>query len=178
MISSNRSTRRLAFMSACAIALGGCGSMPEERALSGAGIGAGAGAALGAVTGMSVMTGALIGTAAGALTGVLTDQSQVNLGQPAWQQGSASATAAAPAANPAGAARPSAMNNTTVVAIQQQLNRLGYDAGTPDGLIGPRTTSAIKQYQRDHNLLIDGRATPELAGHIQSLGRPLAQNPG
>jgi len=178
MTSSNRSTRKVAFISACAIALGGCGSMPEERAISGAGIGAGAGAALGAVTGMSVMTGALIGTAAGALTGVLTDQSQVNLGKPAWQQGSTSPTAAAPVAGAAGVTRPPAVNNTTVVAIQQQLNRLGYDAGSADGLIGPRTTSAIKQYQRDHNLLIDGRATPELASHIQSLGRPLAQNPG
>jgi len=174
MTSSNRSTRRIAFISACAIALGGCGSMPEERAISGAGIGAGAGAALGAVTGMSVMTGALIGTAAGALTGVLTDQSQVNLGKPAWKQGS---TGAAPVAGSAGATPPVA-TNSTVVAIQQQLNRLGYDAGTADGLIGPRTTSAIRQYQRDHNLLIDGRATPELANHVQSLGRPLAQNPG
>jgi len=169
MTSSNRSTRKVAFISACAIALGGCGSMPEERAISGAGIGAGAGAALGAVTGMSVMTGALIGTAAGALTGVLTDQNQVNLGKPAWKQGSSSPTAAAP---------PAAATNTTVVSIQQQLNRLGYDAGSADGLIGPRTSNAIKQYQRDHNLLIDGRATPELANHLQSLGRPLAQNPG
>ncbi len=169
MTSSNRSTRKVAFISACAIALGGCGSMPEERAISGAGIGAGAGAALGAVTGMSVMTGALIGTAAGALTGVLTDQNQVNLGKPAWKQGSSSPTAAAP---------PAAATNTTVVSIQQQLNRLGYDAGSADGLLGPRTSYAIKQYQRDHNLLIDGRATPELANHLQSLGRPLAQNPG
>ena len=55
---------------------------------------------------------------------------------------------------------------------------LGYDAGAADGLIGPRTANAIRQYQRDHNLLIDGRATPELANHLQSLGRPLAQNPG
>jgi hypothetical protein len=170
MTSSNRSTRKVAFISACAIALGGCGSMPEERAISGAGIGAGAGAALGAVTGMSVMTGALIGTAAGALTGVLTDQNQVNLGKPAWKQGSAGTTAAA--------APHAASNSTTVVSIQQQLNRLGYDAGSTDGLIGPRTANAIKQYQRDHNLLIDGRATPELANHLQSLGRPLAHNPG
>jgi len=178
MTSSNRSTRRIAFIGACAIALGGCGSMPEERAISGAGIGAGAGAALGAVTGMSVMTGALIGTAAGALTGVLTDESQVNLGKPAWKQGASGTGTAAPVANGGGATRAPVANSSTVAAIQQQLNRLGYDAGAADGLIGPRTANAIRQYQRDHNLLIDGRATPELANHLQSLGRPLAQNPG
>jgi len=141
--------------------------MPEERAI---GAGAGAGAALGAVTGMSVMTGALTGTAAGALTGVLTDQNQVNPGKPAWKQGSAGTTAAA--------APHAASNSTTVVSLQQQRNRLGYAAGSTDCLIGPRTANAIKQYQRDHNLLSDGRATPELANHLQSLGRPLAHNPG
>jgi peptidoglycan hydrolase-like protein with peptidoglycan-binding domain len=139
--------------------------MPEDRAISGAGIGAGAGAALGAVTGMSVATGALIGTAAGALTGVLTDQDQVNLGQPIWKQGGSSSAVAAP-------------GGSTVAGIQQQLNRLGYDAGAADGLVGSRTSAAIRRYQRDHDLLIDGRATPELYDHMQSRGRALARNPG
>lgn len=67
-------------------ALTACGNLPEERALSGAGIGAGAGAALGAVTGMSVATGAIVGAAAGAATGALTDKEQVNLGEPAWKK--------------------------------------------------------------------------------------------
>lgn len=58
--------------------------------------------------------------------------------------------------------------------IQNALNRLG----PADGVIGPRTDDAIRRYQRDHNLLIDGRATPEPANHIQSLGRPPARNPG
>lgn len=167
----HRSTSRATLVAVCAVALGACGSLPEDRAISGAGIGAGAGAALGAVTGMSVATGALIGTAAGALTGVLTDQGQVNLGTPVWkrdQQQAASAPVAAPAGHGA----------STVAAIQQQLNRLGYDAGSADGLAGPRTSAAIRQYQRDHKLLIDGRATPELFNHMQGSGGSLAQNPG
>jgi len=73
-------------IAAVVVALAGCGTAPEERALSGAGIGAGAGAALGAVTGMSVATGAIVGAAAGAATGALTDERQVNLGDPAWKK--------------------------------------------------------------------------------------------
>ena len=156
----------------CAITLGACGSMPEERAVSGAGIGAGAGAALGAVTGMSVVTGALIGTAAGALTGAMTNDRQVNLGKPAWQQG-----AAAPSAPQPGYPQPASANQV-VVAIQAELNRLGYGAGAADGVIGPRTGEAIRRYQRDHGLLVDGRATPELASHMQNVGRAAAHNPG
>lgn len=67
-------------------ALVGCGSMPGERAVSGAGIGAGAGAALGAVTGMGVGTGAAIGAAAGAAAGGLTKKKQVDLGEPVWKR--------------------------------------------------------------------------------------------
>ncbi len=168
-----RSTARAAAIGVCAIALGACGNMPEERAISGAGLGAGAGAALGAVTGMSVATGALIGAAAGGLTGALTNERQVNLGQPAWKSGQQQHATAAPAGYP----QQPAYNNV-VATIQQDLNRLGYGAGTPDGVVGPRTSEAIRRYQRDHNLLVDGRATPELANHLQSLGRPLAPNPG
>ncbi|MGE3772234.1 MAG: peptidoglycan-binding protein [Gammaproteobacteria bacterium] len=167
-----RPTARAVVIGVCAIALAACGSMPEERAVSGAGIGAGAGAALGAVTGMSVATGALIGAAAGGLTGALTNDRQVNLGQPAWKQGRQQHATAAPAGYPQPA------YDNVVAAIQNDLNRLGYAAGAADGVIGPRTSEAIRRYQRDHNLLIDGRATPELVDHIQSLGRPLARNPG
>jgi len=62
-----------------------CGSMPGERAVSGAGIGAGAGAAVGAVTGMGVGTGAAVGAAAGAAAGGLTKEKDVNLGKPVWK---------------------------------------------------------------------------------------------
>ncbi|MGH7887709.1 MAG: peptidoglycan-binding domain-containing protein [Candidatus Binatia bacterium] len=146
-------------------ALAGCGSMPEERAISGSAIGAGAGAALGAVTGMSVATGALIGAATGALAGGLTRQDQINLGEPAWKPG-----AGAPMTSVAG--HPAPANNQVVNSIQTSLNRLGYQPGPVDGRFGVRTQNAIRDYQRDHGLLEDGRATPELADHMWSQGRP------
>ena len=45
--------------------LGACGTMPEERAISGGGIGAASGAIIGAVTGLTVLQGAAIGAGRG-----------------------------------------------------------------------------------------------------------------
>ena len=79
---------RLTLASAAVALLGlaGCGTNPNDRALSGAGLGAGAGAAIGAVTGGSVVGGAILGGAAGAAGGYLTDPDKVNLGKPAWDR--------------------------------------------------------------------------------------------
>ncbi len=37
-------------------------------------------------------------------------------------------------------------------AIQEALNKAGYDVGTPDGLIGEKTTKAIEKYRKDKKL--------------------------
>lgn len=142
-----------------ALVLTACGSTPEERGVSGAGIGAGAGAIVGAVTGLSIVQGALIGAAAGGVTGLLTDESTIDLGEPIWKKGSEAPTqqtAYADAASP-----------ELVRSIQSDLTELAYETGPVDGLVGPRTRGAIRQYQQDHGLLSDGRATKELALHIQ-----------
>lgn len=39
---------------------------------------------------------------------------------------------------------------------QEKLNELGYDCGTPDGKIGKKTTAAIKKFQKDKGLTVDG----------------------
>jgi hypothetical protein len=43
-----------------------------------------------------------------------------------------------------------------VQAVQNALDQQGYDAGTPDGAIGPQTRAAIAAYQRDNGLLVSG----------------------
>ncbi len=134
-----------------AFTVAGCGSTTEERGISGAGIGAGAGAIIGAVTGMSVLNGALIGAAAGGLTGMFTDESQVNLGDPAWKKRQPQQQS----------------SDSTVRSIQTDLTTLGYDPGPADGWTGQKTTDAILRYQRDHQLLADGKPSTELAGHIR-----------
>ena len=67
-----------------ASALAGCGTTPQERAISGGAIGAGAGAVGGALTG-NPLAGARIGGAGGAAAGALTSPSQVDLGRPVWK---------------------------------------------------------------------------------------------
>jgi hypothetical protein len=42
--------------------------------------------------------------------------------------------------------------------IQEKLNELGYDCGTPDGVAGKKTTAAVKKFQEDNGLTADGIA--------------------
>ena len=45
---------------------------------------------------------------------------------------------------------------------QELLNALGYDAGTEDGVYGPRTSAAVKAFQRVKKLRRDGHVTKKL----------------
>jgi osmotically inducible lipoprotein OsmB len=69
---------------ALGILVGGCGSTPTDRAVTGAGIGAGAGAIAGYFFG-APWIGALVGAAGGAAAGAATTPSQVDLGKPVWE---------------------------------------------------------------------------------------------
>jgi len=44
------------------------------------------------------------------------------------------------------------VTTTKIKAIQMALASLGYDAGTPDNQLGPKTRKALLQYQKDNNL--------------------------
>ena len=44
--------------------------------------------------------------------------------------------------------------------IQQQLNELGYDCGAADGIFGAKTDAAVRRFQADNNLTIDGVVGP------------------
>jgi peptidoglycan hydrolase-like protein with peptidoglycan-binding domain len=143
--------------------LSACGSTTEERGISGAGIGAAAGTIVGAVTGLTLVQGALIGAAAGGITGVATDKSQVNLGDPIWKRGSSSSSNSSSASS----SKHASAGNGTVRDIQSKLAQQGFDPGPTDGRLGPKTRSAITQYQQKNNLLVDGNASPELLAHMQ-----------
>ena len=136
--------------------LAACGDTTEDRALSGAGIGAASGAVIGAVTGIGPGAGALIGGAVGATAGAVTDSSQVNLGKPVWRSASASG-------GPGG----SAYDEGTVRNIQAGLQRLGYDPGPADGRFGPQTETAIRRFQQDNGLAVDGQPTQTVWQQIQ-----------
>ena len=138
--------------------LTGCGDTTGDRAASGAGLGAGAGAVVGAVTGLSILEGVIIGAAAGGVIGAVTDKDTINLGDPIW------ASADTPA------------NKAAVSRVQAGLNRLGYVVGPTDGVLGQKTEAAIRSYQSDHDLLVDGRPTEELAQHIDAQLQLTAKN--
>lgn len=56
---------------------------------------------------------------------------------------------------------------TTIRIVQQALNEAGYNCGTPDGLIGGKTTEAITAYQTQKGISVNVLVTDEL---LQSLG--------
>jgi Putative peptidoglycan binding domain len=51
---------------------------------------------------------------------------------------------------------------TIVVDLQKQLAREGYYHGAIDGIVGPATRRAIRGYERDHGMPVDGQLTQRL----------------
>jgi N-acetylmuramoyl-L-alanine amidase len=58
-----------------------------------------------------------------------------------------------------------------VAALQERLLELGYDAGYGDGIFGPRTGTALRQFQHDCGLLPDGQCGPATLRALHRLGR-------
>ena len=52
-------------------------------------------------------------------------------------------------------------------ATQTLLNRLGYNAGPADGIMGPRTRNAIRSFERTIGWPETGRATPRLLNRMK-----------
>lgn len=77
---------------------------------------------------------------------------------------------AAPKANwKQAAASPKAPPQASPVVARAQalLNQLGYSAGEPDGLMGPKTKAAIESFQGSLGLNPTGRATPKLITQLE-----------
>ena len=51
--------------------------------------------------------------------------------------------------------------------LQSTLNAKGFEAGRPDGIMGPATRSAIRRYQASEGMIADGYPSLDL---LQSLG--------
>lgn len=48
------------------------------------------------------------------------------------------------------------ITKSQVKEVQKKLNKLGYNCGTPDGTIGKKTKEALKRFQKDNGLTVDG----------------------
>lgn len=157
-----------AIMRGCAIigligGLAACGTTPEERGLTGAGLGAAGGAIIGAVTGLTVLEAALIGTGVGGATGLLTDEDTLDLGEPIWETLGLTSSKKRQQSN---WTEPKKSNS--VSEAQSALSKLGYDPGPVDGIMGPKTRGAIEEYQFDKGLSVDGRLTASLSQRLQT----------
>ncbi|HGG04138.1 MAG TPA: lytic murein transglycosylase, partial [Aliiroseovarius sp.] len=58
------------------------------------------------------------------------------------------------------------LTRTEIKALQSGLSGAGYDAGSPDGLMGPDTLRAIRAYQIARNLPADGFPSKDLLVHL------------
>jgi hypothetical protein len=52
--------------------------------------------------------------------------------------------------------------------LQAGLNKLGYDAGAVDGIIGRGTRGALQKFQKDKGLVADGFPTTEMLARVAS----------
>ena len=50
--------------------------------------------------------------------------------------------------------------------VQTQLTSLGYDPGTVDGVMGPKTRAAIKRFQQDRHLIPSGQMGPVTTAYL------------
>ncbi len=56
------------------------------------------------------------------------------------------------------------LHRDQVITLQEQLNRKGFDAGTPDGILGPGTRRAISEFQDQQGMVADGFPGREVLG--------------
>ena len=59
-------------------------------------------------------------------------------------------------------------NKEVVARVQQVLNRLGFNVGSPDGVAGPRTAEAIRTFERGTGMSESGKINPRLLAVLGS----------
>ena len=52
-------------------------------------------------------------------------------------------------------------DTNAITELQQWLNDNGYNAGVADGIYGRKTATAVRQFQKDNGLTVDGDAGPK-----------------
>lgn len=89
---------------------------------------------------------------------------------PADQAAPLTAAASAPEPPPLPA---SELSKAAIASLQAGLRQLGYETGPIDGVVGPRTTAAIKAFQYAEHLHVDGTLSPPTrAVLLRRIGEP------
>lgn len=112
-------------------------------------------------TGLHIGGGVIIHCAyndAGVQYGHITDKGWTHYAIPTGLYSAAEIVAAGKAAETAAANLCLGSTGADVTKLQQALNALGYDCGDADGIFGAATEAAVRAFQRDHDLAVDGIA--------------------
>jgi N-acetylmuramoyl-L-alanine amidase len=56
---------------------------------------------------------------------------------------------------------PPLMRGDDVAALQSRLTEMGFDCGRVDGIYGPRSAAAVKEFQQSVGITVDGKCGPE-----------------
>jgi len=80
-----------------------------------------------------------------------------------------------PIAEPGGEA--GVMTSSELVAkAQVRLNQLGYNSGPVDGILGHKTSKAVKTFERDNNMPVDGFVTVKLVDALRASNNFVQKN--
>lgn len=58
------------------------------------------------------------------------------------------------------------LSRNNILALQQSLNDRGFDTGKPDGIMGPATRSAIREYQAANQRVADGYPSEDILNEL------------
>ena len=70
------------------------------------------------------------------------------------------------------------MRGDDIGALQSKLGRLGFDCGRVDGIFGPRTATALEDFQRNCGLDADGICGPATSRALESISSRSGSGPG
>ena len=63
----------------------------------------------------------------------------------------------------------STITTETIKTVQEQLNQLGFDCGTPDGIAGSKTVEAIKKFQENYGFSVNGVIDADLIEQLKEM---------
>ncbi|MEF9880590.1 MAG: peptidoglycan-binding domain-containing protein, partial [Clostridia bacterium] len=67
---------------------------------------------------------------------------------------------------------------TDIQQLQAELNGLGFDCGTADGIFGKKTRAGVKAFQAAHNLEVDGIVGKNTRAALEKALQSLAEQGG
>lgn len=70
------------------------------------------------------------------------------------------------------------MRGDDIAELQSRLGRIGFDCGRVDGILGPDTATALRDFQSNCGLLVDGTCGPVTLRAIERVSKQTGSGPG